>query len=129
MSDGSNIGGSVSAGRDVTGRDNINIKVGDDDPRPQRSDSERLRRIENALLGDPYRPHDAGLLKAFGELRDTISSLIARMGEMELRQAEMQKRQEHFERRQAGTDWRLYAISAAGFVTWLLFVLWSILGG
>lgn len=132
-SGGSSIGGSVGAGRDVTGRDSININIDKDEHEPRLSDSERLRRIERALLGDPYRPLDVGLLRAFQELRDTISSLVARQGALEMRQATIETRQlemsEDARKRQTRTDWRLLLVSGGGVVSSLLIILYMIFFG
>ncbi len=89
---GHSVGGNVSAGGDFTGRDKYNVGDGatagnrveihtgperflrrDDDS----SDRDILKRIDQALRGNPYDARDRGLLHDFARLTENVSVMMS----------------------------------------------------
>lgn len=89
------VGGNASAGGDFSGRDSYRASAGDNASNwavgagnrvevhtsPLRADeytdTELLRNLHRAIIGNPYNTHEPGLVKSVEALADSMSSLKA----------------------------------------------------
>lgn len=122
---GSEIGGDVRAGGSVTGQDaifadvgsdaqtvavgkNIDIHTGSDghatDADVLRELKESNKKIERALIGDPYDSHHVGLVATVRRMEDSMSSFIVRLGQADRERLLLQDEQLEIVARAAETE-------------------------